>query len=1053
VITDYHAKLFAHELSKRHSVADAEKLAGALLDAQVDLNPHQVEAALFAFKSPLSKGAILADEVGLGKTIEAGLVLAQKWTEGRRRILVVTPANLRKQWSQEIEEKFFLPTLILEARNYNKMTKEGVIHPLEQKVLVICSFQFAARHAEELMVIPWDLVVIDEAHRLRNVYRPDNRIGKALKGAFANAPKVLLTATPLQNSLMELYGLVSLIDDYAFGDAKSFRAQYSRLAGDSLFAELKGRLKPVCHRTLRRQVLEYIRYTNRIPITQEFVPTEAEQTLYDLVSDYLRRPSLQALPSSQRSLMTRILRKLLASSTFAIAGALDSLARKLERQLRDDKNLREKLEEEISEDYEEFDEITDEWEEHSNEPVLLTAVNIADIEREIVDLRGFRDLAVSISENAKGQALLSALRVGFAKASELGSAEKAIIFTESRRTQEYLVRLLSTNGYDGKLVLFNGSNSDLQSKAIYLAWVSKGRTVAATLEINRRRSGHVKPARVRVSHTGDDLFVLSGHLPAYRGLQIVGIDEERQQVALSDGTVLNAERASSEDRDTILETQIYETVREHLEKELAIRRYFKSGPRLKVLSLFFIDRVTNYAPADGKFRRWFDRAYLSLSRDKRYTELDLPKASRAHAGYFSSVRNLPADTSGKTAADDDTYKLIMQDKQRLLSPEEPVRFIFSHSALREGWDNPNVFQICTLNQTKSDIKKRQEIGRGLRLPVAETGYRVADRAINFLTVIANESYDDFARKLQSEIAEECGVDFGDRIHRRGDRREIAPKSGWRNNAAFKRLWKSISAKTEFQVTINRNQLIKMAVAELKAAPNIQKPKLVATKALLDINAQGVHAKLRSIRDHSVEMRAVDLPNPVDAIQELTGITRSTIVDILDKSGRLREFLLDPDTFIEFAVKAIGDATTRCMVAGVRYRKVRGQIADIEQFASRICEAYANRLITVSKSIYKELEVESEVERRFARGLDARRDIAVFLKMPDWLLIPTPAGKYNPDWALIKKETIELYLVRETKSAWYTLGLRGSEKAKIDCAGKHFRAVGVDFSVVTNAAQV
>lgn len=473
MITEYHAKLFAHELSRRHSVADAEKLAGALLDAQVDLNPHQVEAALFAFKSPLSKGAILADEVGLGKTIEAGLVLAQKWTEGRRRILVVTPANLRKQWAQEIAEKFFLPTVILEARNYNKMAKDGVRRPFEQKALVICSFQFAARHAEELIVIPWDLVVIDEAHRLRNVYRPDNRIGKALKGALANAPKVLLTATPLQNSLMELYGLVSLIDDYSFGDAKSFRAQYARLAGDSLFDELKGRLKPVCHRTLRRQVLEYIRYTNRIPITQEFVPTEAEQKLYDMVSDYLRRPSLQALPSSQRTLMTLIMRKLLASSTFAIAGALDSLARKLERQLRDDKNLRQKLEEEIAEDYEEFEEVADEWEEEGSEPELLTADDIANIEQEIADLRNFRDLAVSISENAKGQALLSALRAGFAKALELGSAEKAIIFTESRRTQEYLVRLLSEHGYDGKLVLFNGSNSDPQSKAIYEAWVER----------------------------------------------------------------------------------------------------------------------------------------------------------------------------------------------------------------------------------------------------------------------------------------------------------------------------------------------------------------------------------------------------------------------------------------------------------------------------------------------------------------------------------------------------------------------------------------------------
>jgi ERCC4-related helicase len=490
--TDYHAKLFANELNRRHSVADDEKLAGALLDAQVDLNPHQVEAALFAFKSPLSKGAILADEVGLGKTIEAGLVLAQKWTEGKRRILVITPANLRKQWSQEIEEKFFLPTGILEARNYNKLKKEGARRPFEQPHIVICSYQFAARHADELMVIPWSLVVIDEAHRLRNVYRPDNRIGRTLKTALANAPKILLTATPLQNSLMELYGLVSLIDDFAFGDAKSFRTQYARL-NDGQFDELKDRLQPIVHRTLRRQVLEYIRYTNRIPITQEFVPTEAEQALYDMVSSYLQRPSLQALPSSQRTLMTLIMRKLLASSTFAIAGALDTLARKLERQLRDDTSLRQKMEDEIAEDFEEFDEIVDEWTDGDEEPELLTADDIAAIDSEIVDLRSFRDLAVSVTENAKGQALLSALSTGFAKAEELGGPRKAIIFTESRRTQEYLVRLLSDNGHGDELVLFNGSNADAQSKEIYLAWVEKHK---GTDRVTGSRSADMRAALV-----------------------------------------------------------------------------------------------------------------------------------------------------------------------------------------------------------------------------------------------------------------------------------------------------------------------------------------------------------------------------------------------------------------------------------------------------------------------------------------------------------------------------------------------------------------------------
>jgi len=506
--TEYHAKLFAHELSRRHSTADSEKFASTLLDAQVDLNPHQVEAALFAFKSPFSKGAILADEVGLGKTIEAGLLLSQKWIEGKRRIIIIGPANLRKQWSQEIEEKFFLPTMILEAKNYNRMVRDGMRRPFDQKAIIICSFQFAARHADELMLMPWDLAVIDEAHRLRNVYRTDNKIGKALKSALSNSPKVLLTATPLQNSLMELYGLVSLIDDHAFGDAKSFRAQYARLSGDQQFNELKERLKPICHRTLRRQVLEYIRYTNRIPITQEFVPSEQEQALYDMVSDYLRRPSLNALPSSQRTLMTLIMRKLLASSTFAIAGALDSLARKLERQLKEDKELRQNLEdsedEEITADFDGFEEEAEEWLEDEEEPELLSDEDIVAIGQEIEDLRAFRDLAVSITENAKGQALLEALKAGFDKAKELQASRKAIIFTESRRTQGYLVQLLSENGFDGKLVLFNGSNADPQSKAIYDAWLEVNKN---TDKVTGSRTADMRAALVDYFRNHADIMI------------------------------------------------------------------------------------------------------------------------------------------------------------------------------------------------------------------------------------------------------------------------------------------------------------------------------------------------------------------------------------------------------------------------------------------------------------------------------------------------------------------------------------------------------------------
>src|SRR5665213_2888106 len=193
-VTPYQAKYFAHELTKRCSSDNVDKLASAVARAQVDLNPHQVDAALFAFNSPLAKGALLADEVGLGKTIEAGLVLSQKWAERKRRILIITPASLRKQWYQELSEKFFLRCRILESKSYNAGIKQGLVRPFEAPDIVICSYQFARSKAADVRAIAWDLVVIDEAHRLRNVYKPANVIANTLKLALAHTRKLLLTA-------------------------------------------------------------------------------------------------------------------------------------------------------------------------------------------------------------------------------------------------------------------------------------------------------------------------------------------------------------------------------------------------------------------------------------------------------------------------------------------------------------------------------------------------------------------------------------------------------------------------------------------------------------------------------------------------------------------------------------------------------------------------------------------------------------------------------------------------------------------------------------------
>jgi superfamily II DNA or RNA helicase len=513
-LTTYHAKLFAHELTKRSSSDNVDKLASALSDAQVDLNPHQIEAALFAFRSPLSKGAILADEVGLGKTIEAGILLAQHWAERRRTLLVICPANLRKQWSQELLDKFFLQSVILEAKTFNEALRADNLNPFQQPKIIICSFQFARSKESYLRNTPWNLVVIDEAHRLRNVYKPGNKVANSIKNAVSGFQKVLLTATPLQNSLLELYGLVSIVDEFTFGDLRSFRAQFGRLTGKADFDALKQRLRPICQRTLRRQVLAYVPYTNRHAMVQEFYPSPAEQQLYELVSDYLMGERLYALPASQRQLMTLILRKLLASSTCAISDTLLGLATKLETAEADQQKAAE-IPSSLAEDFETLAEVQEEWidEDEGSEsgsdgadkkklPERLSPEQLAELRAEKEKLHQFHALAKAIKTNSKGDALLTALQRGFEAARtvrmEDGTGalqQKAIIFTESRRTQEYLFNLLQQTEFASKVVLFNGTNTDPQSQAIYQTWMKQ----------------HARTDRITGSPTADKRAALVEH--------------------------------------------------------------------------------------------------------------------------------------------------------------------------------------------------------------------------------------------------------------------------------------------------------------------------------------------------------------------------------------------------------------------------------------------------------------------------------------------------------------------------------------------------------------
>lgn len=472
--TSYHAKYFAYELT-RQGGQGVQRLSRSLFDASVDLNPHQVDAALFAIRSPISQGVILADEVGLGKTIEAGLVLCQFWAERKRRILIICPASIRKQWALEMEEKFNLPCEIIDVKSYGERQRSGYANPFEGNGIVITSMHFAAGKAAEIKVVSWDLIVIDEAHKLRNSYRQSNKIGQELRWALEERRKLLLTATPLQNSLVELYGLSTLIDERIFGDLPSFRTQYVNTGGN--LADLRDRLHSFCARTLRRQVLEYIRFTERRLITRPFQPTDAEHRLYEAVSLFLQREDTYSLPTQQRHLTTLIVRKLLASSSQALAGTLETMKNRLVA-LRD--GIQPVLN--VAEDLVEKEEMEDELLEEILEGNGRTPIGEGTAERpeaidrekldvEIAELDRYIAWAEGIGIDTKTRGLLSALKIGFGQMADMGAAQKAVIFTESRRTQAFLKDFLEANGYAGSVVAFNGTNADKESTLIYEKWL------------------------------------------------------------------------------------------------------------------------------------------------------------------------------------------------------------------------------------------------------------------------------------------------------------------------------------------------------------------------------------------------------------------------------------------------------------------------------------------------------------------------------------------------------------------------------------------------------
>ena len=461
---DVQTKYWAMEVLSADNQSDIDKLSGSLTSSKIDLNPHQIEAALFALKSPISKGAILADEVGLGKTIEAGLVISEYYSRGQTSILVIAPASLCPQWQTEMQEKFDLPSQVIDRTLYNESHQRG-IDPFLFKGLTICSYHFASQNKVLFKGYAWDLVVIDEAHKLRNLYKGKTKIADGIADAFADRKKLLLTATPIQNTLMDIYSLVSLIDPNIFSNEYVFMENY--LYSNKRHSELRKRLECVLHRTLRKDVLEYIKYTNREAMTVAFNPTKAEEELYLEVSNYISKTSKYAITTHFRTLIILMMRKLMSSSTSAIKGTLEGIRDRLlylEQNSPQKENIVQVIKEMLCVENGELDE---ELEEQPQELKALDRQELEELAAERLFVEDLIKKASRIKVDGKTDRLIEAIGQGFEKMAEKGGAKKAIIFTESTRTLRYLFDYLSKNGFKDKIVTFDGSNNSPLCKQYY----------------------------------------------------------------------------------------------------------------------------------------------------------------------------------------------------------------------------------------------------------------------------------------------------------------------------------------------------------------------------------------------------------------------------------------------------------------------------------------------------------------------------------------------------------------------------------------------------------
>ncbi|EDK72514.1 type III restriction enzyme, res subunit [candidate division TM7 genomosp. GTL1] len=567
---------------------------------------------------------------------------------------------------------------------------------------------------------------------------------------------------------------------------------------------------------------------------------------------------------------------------------------------------------------------------------------------------------------------------------------------------------------------------------------------------------------------GDDLLQVTKR-SVYEGYVVEAIDHANQALEFANGKILYVGQKDEGLHEEILKRQIELTIEDHFEKQKRL-----SAENAKVLSLFFIDRVANYREytgdgfVKGKFAHWFEEAYAKIS-SKYAGVMDGLNAKDVHGGYFAADKfgnwKDSKDTKGegaKTRDDDAAYSLIMRDKERLLDMNEPLRFIFSHSALREGWDNPNVFTICTLNETSSEMKKRQEIGRGLRLPVNATGERIRDENINILTVVANESYADFSRKLQTDIEEETGISFGaGRIKNREDRRRVKLQKNVMLDPAFQELWERVKYKTTYRVTIDERKLVDEVVKDLENI-SISRPQFTDIRTTIEKmgdNGFKTHEIIGIGRASKVGIARV--PNVLEQIQARTYLTRKVIFDILDASKMFDRITINPQQAIDEVSWATNRVKHRQAIDGIKYEKT-GDSYGMELFENKELETFlydvaakrgAIEVEKQDKTLYDYVPVDSEIEYEFMKSLERTENVKFYIKLPNWFKIDTPLGPYNPDWAVAFDGDSRVYFVAETKSvnSVQDESLRDSERQRLIAGKSHFEVFSdVQFIAPTNS---